>query len=164
MGITGESTERPRLRLAEPVLELRPYHARHVHPSSNGAGRGPVLYVSGSAENRILFSRMARRWKPLRLLMADSSQAGLRLTESRRLCLVVLDGPRLDGDVAEVVARFRTSARTRSVPILVLSDDTGPRARASSMWAGANAVVPLPFDVVEIERTMHHLLASVTIG
>lgn len=164
MGTTGKSTQRPGLRLAEPVLELRPYRSRHMHPSSNGAGRGPILYVSGSAENRVLFSRMARRWKPLRLLVADSTQAGLRLSEVRHLCLVVLDAARLDGDVADVVTRLRTTGRMATVPILVLSDDTSPRARARSMWAGANAVVPMPFNVVAIERTMHHLLASVTIG
>lgn len=164
MGVASNNKDRPGLRLVEAGPHLQPLHFRPLHPSSNGAGLGPILYVSGANENRILFTRMSRRWKPLRLLVVDGTQAGLGLSNARHFCLIVLNASLPDVDAVDLVIHLRKARKSLTVPIMVLSDDTSPQTRARFMWVGANAVVTMPFDAAEVERTVQHLLHSVPLA
>lgn len=119
-----------------------------------------MLYVSGPADSRVMFTRMARRWRPLKLLVADGGEAGLRLSQERRVRLVAVDAVLADVDAVDLVIRLRRAPRTASVPVLVIGHDPSPKEHARFMWVGANAYVTRPFDMVAVDRTVHHLLAS----
>ena len=160
----GEGVGRPALRLLEPPppdpddedgrLELA--RSMRSHPSSGR--RRLLLHVSGDQTARIVFSRIARRWEHLRLLVVDGARTGLTLAVQRRPDLIVVDSRLRDADGEETVARLRHELRPHDVPIVVLGDDPSPAARARFVWAGASAYVTKPLDIAEVDRTVGELL------
>jgi DNA-binding response OmpR family regulator len=128
-----------------------------AHPSATRRRR-LVLHVSGDQGNRILLSRIAKRWEGLRLLVVDGARAGLALAAARRPDLLVVDAHLHDAGGEETVARLRQELRPQDVPIIVLGDDPAPSARARFVWAGAGAYVTTPLDIAEIDRTVSELL------
>lgn len=139
-----------------------PPGARASHPS-HGARRRPVLYISDNDDDRILFTRLARRWATVKLLLAETGAAGLKLAIDRRPQMVILDAriPDVDGGAALVVA-LRRRVLPDHAPIVVVSVDGSPSARARFIWAGASAYVARPLDVAEVDRTVEMLLEVAT--
>jgi len=164
MGVHDRCDDRSDLQVAEPTRDVAAFRARGVHPAVTVPAGRPMLYISGIPQSRVLFTRIARRWRPLKLLVAESGEAGLRLVAERQLRLIVIDTVLPDTDAVDLVIRLRRAREATAVPILVLGPDPSPQARARFMWVGANAVVTMPFDVAEVERTVHHLLHSVALG
>ena len=170
-----DGSERPALRLLEPAPGLRPAgdagrvagdvpqpaaaltEAMRSHPAASGR-RGLLLHISGDHAGRILFSRIARRWEGVRLLVVDRARAGLDLAAERRPDLLVVDAHLPDAGGEETVARLRRELSPDDAPIVVLGDDPSPSARARFVWAGANAYMTKPLDIAEIDRTVGELL------
>lgn len=177
-GIDPPVAARSSLLATVPTMSLRPDHLRHPRsrpmsgalgmtrwlgdsePAWTRAAGGPMLYICGTVESRVMFTRMARRWRPLKLLVAESGELGLRLSQERRLRLVAVDAVLPDIDAVDLVIRLRRAQRTASVPVLVIGHATSPKEHARFIWVGANAYVTRPFDVAALDRTVHHLLAS----
>jgi PleD family two-component response regulator len=92
--------DRPHLRLLdqpEPVPRTRS-EAKATHPA-HGL-RQPLLFVSGDHDSRIVFTRIAKRWPGIKLLVATSGEEGLDMAVKRRPRMVVLDAclPDVDGE------------------------------------------------------------------
>jgi len=164
---------RPVLRLLESASGLGPAvgrdalpalsNAKRSHPATGARhGRGLLLHISGDHAARILFSRIARRWEGLRLLVVDSARAGLELAMERRPDLIVVDSRLPDATGEETVVRLRREVSPDEAPIVVLGDDPSPAERARFVWAGANAYVTKPIDIAEIDRTVGELLVVAT--
>jgi CheY-like chemotaxis protein len=164
MGLHDRSDEHPDVQVAEPTRAVAAFRSRPVHPAVTVPAGRPVLYISGIPQSRVLFTRIARRWRPVKLLVAEGGEAGLRLVEERQLRLIAIDAVLPDTDAVDLVIRLRRARKAAAVPILVLGPDPSPQARARFMWVGANAVVTMPFDVAEVERTVQHLLHSVPLA
>jgi len=130
-------------------------------PSTRAPGVGTrpvVLYVAGDHSSRVVFTRIARRWKQLRLVVADGARDGARIALVRRPRLVVMDGrlPDVPADLA--VSRLRQGPVPPDVPIVVLHDDDTPDARSRFVRAGASAYLTKPLNVASVDRTVGALL------
>jgi DNA-binding response OmpR family regulator len=116
--------------------------------------RGPALYISGDCESRIRFTRIARRWKGIRLLVVEGGRAGLQVAKDHRLRLVVLDDHLRDVDGADLVRQLRQEVLAIDTPVMVLAHDADPSDRARFIWAGASAYHAKPLNVAEIDQTV----------
>ena len=127
-----------------------------------GAGcsrrRGPVLYISDDPESRILFTRMARRWQTVRLLLSETGRGGLRLALVRRPDVIVLDDRLPDAAGADVLGQLRHLLTTVSTPVVVIGSTTAPAHRASLLGSGAAHYLTKPLHIAELERTVGTLL------
>jgi DNA-binding response OmpR family regulator len=84
--------------------------------------------------------------------------AGLARIRQDNFDLVVCDFvmPGLSGD--EVVQRVRADARTRYLPVVMLSAQVGARYICRAMEAGADDYITKPFDPVELHARIHAVL------
>ena len=112
--------------------------------------QGTVLYVEDNLANLRLVERVLGRRPGLTLLSAMQGSHGLELARSHRPGLVLLDLhlPDLRGD--ELLARLRRDARTRDIPVVVLSADATAGQIRQLLAAGARAYLTKPLDVTEL--------------
>jgi len=122
-----------------------------------------VLYIGGEPEGRIVFTRMARRWQSVKVLVAQTGRAGLQVAVDRRLGMVVMHAVLPDVDAADLVAALRVRAATPAAPVVVVAHDGTSRERARLLWAGANAYVSTPLNAAEIEAAVGMLLESAAV-
>jgi twitching motility two-component system response regulator PilH len=147
------------LRLLErPLSTARtPADARACHPSQRGR---PVLYVGGEVNDRLVFTRIARRWRGVELVVADSAEEGLDIALSPKPRMVVLDSLLTDVDADEFVVALRSGAPASTVPILVLGHDKAPLVQARFLWAGASAYIAKPLLTAEVDLAVGLLLET----
>jgi DNA-binding response OmpR family regulator len=152
--------ERPNLRLVEPSAGATSSSVRSKrwHPSSRTRDDGPVLYICGEPEGRIIVIRIARRWQSMRLVVADGWRLGLHLAAKRRPRMVVLDAHLPDVDCADLVKHLRQRVLPTHTPMIVLGHDLTPSERARFLWAGASAYHARPLNVAEIDNSVAMLL------
>ena len=143
----------------------RPLEARAPSRSDAKAtparGRGPLLFISGNREGRVLFARIAKRWDGVTLIFADSGEEGLDMARVRRPRIVVLDAQLSDCDGEKLVMALRERTMPPFAPIVVLAHDGAPSECARFIWAGASAFITKPLNVAEIDRTVGELLEVV---
>lgn len=149
--------DRPRLRLLDPPSASNT-RSRRWHPASRAHVDGPLLYICGDPEGRIVFTRIARRWESLRLVVADDGRTGLQVATKRRPRLVVLDDHLPDLDAAVLVKHLRRRVLSTESSVIVLAYDPDPRQRARFVWAGASAYFTKPLNVAEVDRSVATLL------
>lgn len=77
-------------------------------------------------------------------LFGTGSQAGRDLSEPPAVILLDLKLPKVDG--LEVLRRLRADARTRLIPVVVLSTSREQQDIATSYLLGANSYVRKPVD------------------
>jgi CheY-like chemotaxis protein len=150
----------PSLRLVDPIPPSThaTARARRRHPASKVRGDGNVLYICGDVDGRIVFTRIARRWESLRLVVADGGRTGLHVVRKCRPRLVVLDSRQPDVDGADLVEHLRARVLPGETPVIVLAHDDDPRERARFVWAGASAYHCKPLNVAALDRTVATLL------
>jgi DNA-binding response OmpR family regulator len=152
--------EPPDLRLLElpPVTTTSTRSSAKAYHPAQGLRRGPLLYISGDPEARILLTRVARGWGPVTLLLAEGGRAGLHMARDRRPRMILLDARLPDIDGAQLVSSLRARGVATSAPVLVLAHDASPGERARFAWAGASAYMMKPLDISEVDRTVELLL------
>jgi DNA-binding response OmpR family regulator len=92
-------------------------------------------------------------------LLGDATRAA-GVVDERQIDLVVLDVPgELTGSL-EPVRELRARPGTRSVAIVALSDSPEPSWRVAVLRAGADDVLPRPFDPQVLEIRVERLLGS----
>ena len=155
--------DRPRLRLLEPPAPSNA-QGRRWHPASRARAEGPLLYICGDPEGRIVFTRIARRWESLRLIVADDGRTGLHVATKRRPRLVVLDDQLPDLDAVALVTHLRRRVLSAESSVIVLAYDADPRQRARFVWAGASAYFTKPLNVADIDCSVATLLQVSDMG
>lgn len=86
------------------AFSLLPPHTSHLvavdstetatslpHVTERAPNYRSLLLISGDRDSRITFTRIAKRWRSARLLVADGGRTGLHMVLSRQPELVVLD-------------------------------------------------------------------------
>ncbi len=132
----------PAASLDDNRSEPSPATVAAVPPAPAEVHRRVVLVVDDSPTARALL-RGYLRDSQTEILEARDGQEGLQIVQSRHVDVAVVDQrmPHLTG--AEFVERVRASARTRALPVLVVTGDTELDA-ARLCRAGANAVLLKP--------------------
>ena len=70
--------------------------------------------------------------------------------------LIILDIILLDEDGREIAKRLKSNARTKHIPIIMIS--AHPNASVTSLKAGADTFLPKPFDIEDLLTAITTLL------
>ena len=106
-----------------------------------------VLYVEDDLVNFTLVERILEYRPGLRLAHAPSGEAGLRLAETHRPRMVLLDLNLPDMHGSEVLKRLQENPTTAAVPVVILSANATPSQIERLLTAGAKNYLTKPFDI-----------------
>ncbi len=124
------------------------------------ARRGTVLYVEDNLSNLQLIERLLARRAGIKLLSAMQGRLGLDLAREHRPGLILLDLNLPDVHGSEVLRRLREDARTRDIPVVVISADASPKQVERLRAAGARDYLTKPIDVRRFLAIVDEMLAT----
>lgn len=127
-----------------------PVRAQRAAPDVDSNVIGTVLYIEDNISNRRLMERVLARRPGVRLREAPQGQAGLDLARTDPPDLILLDLHLPDMHGEEVLRQLWEDARTRSIPVAVLSADATPAQTSRLVAAGATAYLTKPIDIGEL--------------
>jgi CheY-like chemotaxis protein len=118
-----------------------------------------VLFVD---DNRVVreLMKVYLSGKDVRILEATDGVEALAVVQQRAPDLIVADlrMPRLDG--LALCATLRANARTRAIPVLILTSNPTSDQAASCLRAGASEVLAKPIDPSTLFAAMSRALAG----
>jgi signal transduction histidine kinase len=117
-------------------------------PAAGSAARSTILLADDNADMRDYLRRLLERHYDV--VAVGDGQEALDAIGERVPDLVLTDVmmPRLDG--SGLLAAIRADARTRSVPVIMLSARAGEEARIEGLGAGADDYLVKPFSAREL--------------
>jgi adenylate cyclase len=143
----GESAATPTIDIVSTVLRtIRPLGETEIVADPN-AGASHILVVDDNASNRDLLARRLVR-EGYRVTAAESGPSALALMTAESFDLVLLDlvMPGMSG--FEVLCRLKAEARTRHIPIIMISALDELDSTVRCIEAGAEDYLPKPFNPV----------------
>ena len=127
-----------------------------------------ILLVEDNPDDQVLTLRALKQADPdievrvvhdgneaIRFLTGAGSHAGRDPCQLPRLVLLDLKLPKLDG--MEVLRRLRADARTRLLPVVVLTTSTEERDIAGCYLNGANGYIRKPVDFAQFSATLREV-------
>jgi two-component system response regulator len=127
-----------------------------------------ILLVEDNPDDEVLTLRALRKNKvvndifvardgmqALDFLFGEGPHAGRDLTEMPQVVLLDLNLPKLDG--LGVLRRIRADARTKRLPVVILTSSNEERDRMSGYDLGANSYVRKPVDFDQFVDAAVHL-------
>jgi signal transduction histidine kinase/CheY-like chemotaxis protein len=120
---------------------------------------GLVLYIEDNPANAEVLAAIVQRLDGVRLQVATSGRAGLRLARSERPDIVFLDLHLPDISGLEVLRHLRSDLATRTTPVVMISAD--PAAAANGRFAEAQAFLTKPLDVTRVISAIERALQPV---
>ncbi|MFZ5919379.1 MAG: response regulator [Chloroflexota bacterium] len=105
-----------------------------------------ILYIEDNYENRILVRRVLEV-EGYTVLEAADGLAGIRLADSEKPALILMDINLPEVDGYEVTARLRQNAALSHVPIVALTANVLKGDRERSLAAGCDGYIQKPIDV-----------------
>lgn len=145
---------------AEPAAALR---ARSVPPGrpprAPGVEAAPlrVVYIEDNLANLNLVESIFEDRPEIQLLPALQGRMGIELARQHQPDMVLLDLHLPDMPGVEVLRELQGDARTREIPVLVISADATPRQMERLRAAGARAYVTKPLDLDEFLRVFEEV-------
>jgi signal transduction histidine kinase/CheY-like chemotaxis protein len=128
-------------------------------PPDARPGTGAILYIEDNVLNidlvRRILGRHTDRW---RLDVAMLGRLGLDLASQHHYDLVLLDLNLPDLSGMEVLRRLREDARTRGLPVFIVSADATQTRIDEAMAAGADNYVTKPINVKEFIAAIEKVL------
>ena len=117
-----------------------------------------VLYIEDNPANFRLVERILKHRPGVRLLSALQGHLGLDLARMHHPDVIFLDIhlPDFRGD--EVLRYLQDDARTRDIPVIVLSADATPHQAERILAAGAKRYLAKPFHVNEFFEILDETL------
>lgn len=88
----------------------------------------------------------------LDFLLARGAHAERNAAETPRVVFLDLKLPKVDG--LEVLRAIRADARTRALPVVIVTSSAEERDRVATYGSGANSYVVKPIDFESFTRTM----------
>src|SRR2546425_3060643 len=118
----------------------------------------PLLVVEASPTMRQLIAFTLRRLQGCRILEAVDGVDALKKLTTDRVDLVITDinMPMMDG--LKLVSLIRGNARTKAMPIVIVTTEGADEDRKRGLALGANAYVPKPIQPSVLLKTVTSLL------
>jgi PAS domain S-box-containing protein len=147
-------------RSEAPAAGETPVRGRPGPAAADPGVTGTVLYIEDNVSNRRLMERVLARRPGVRLIAAAEGQTGLDLALAEQPDLILLDLhlPDMNGD--DVLRRLWEDARTRAIPVAVLSADATPAQARRMLAAGATAYLTKPIDISQVLQLLDERLAG----
>lgn len=116
------------------------------------------LIVEDSPTMRQLLVFSLRRLKECRIVEAVDGVDALKKLTSERIDLVITDinMPMMDG--LKLISLIRGNARTRSVPIIIVTTEGAEEDRKRGLALGANAYIAKPVQPSDLLKAVASLL------
>ena len=116
------------------------------------------LIVEDSPTMRQLLAFSLRRLKECRIIEAVDGVDALKKLTTERVDLVITDinMPMMDG--LKLISLIRGNARTKSVPIIIVTTEGAEEDRKRGLALGANAYIAKPIQPSELLKTVASLL------
>ena len=116
------------------------------------------LIVEDSPTMRQLLVFSLRRLKDCRIIEAVDGVDALRKLATERVDLVITDinMPMMDG--LKLISVIRGDARTKTLPIVIVTTEGAEEDRKRGLALGANAYIPKPVQPSELLKTIASLL------
>ena len=117
-----------------------------------------LLVVEDSPTMRQLLAFSLRRLKDCRIIEAVDGVDALKKLTTERVDLVITDinMPMMDG--LKLIAVIRGNARTKTLPIIIVTTEGAEEDRKRGMELGADAYIPKPIHPSELLKTVASLL------
>ena len=134
--------------------------AASCEPAAPASAERTILLIDDQNANVSLIERVLETRANLRLFTALDGRGGLALARKQPPDLILLDLhlPDMGGD--EVMRRLRLEARTRDVPVVVLSADATPAQIARLRQLGVRDYLTKPFRIRELLAAIDAVLAG----
>jgi len=104
-----------------------------------------ILVVDDDSDVRVFLARLLQRAGYTVLTAGDAAQALVK-ADQEPLDLIVTDITMPAGGGFGVLERLKMSAKTRSIPIVVLTGHDDPTIEVRALGAGVTRVLPKPCD------------------
>jgi two-component system chemotaxis response regulator CheY len=116
------------------------------------------LIVEDSPTMRQLLAFSLRRLKECRIIEAVDGVDALKKLTTERVDLVITDinMPMMDG--LKLISVIRGNARTRTIPIIIVTTEGAEEDRKRGLALGANAYIAKPIQPSELLKTVASLL------
>ena len=148
-----------------PPAEPEPARTKTLDRSAAAAGaaRGAftVLYIEDNLSSVELIQRLLGRTRETRLLSAMQGRLGLDLAREHRPDLILLDLNLPDIGGAEVMRLLQDDAKTRRIPVIVISADATSAQIRRLRDAGVRAYLTKPLDVKKFFGLVNDIRAEV---
>lgn len=148
------------------ALARTPAEAAAARAQAEVQGPSPakplVLVVDDSLTVRRITGRLLEREGYEVLLAKDGMEALEKLASEERLPLAILSDiemPRMDG--FELLRQIRADARTRHLPVVLITSRLAEKHQAHAMALGANAYLGKPYDEDELLRLLRRYREAV---
>jgi CheY-like chemotaxis protein/two-component sensor histidine kinase len=116
-------------------------------------GSYTVLCIEDNLSNMQLLEAIFEKRPEIKLLAAMQGSIGLDLARQHAPDLILLDLNLPDIQGQEVLAALQQSARTKDIPVIIISADATPRQIERLLSEGAKAYVTKPLDVSQFLAT-----------
>ena len=116
--------------------------------------RGTILYIEDNLSNLALIECLLEAQPGLELLSAQQGLLGVEMARARRPSLILLDLHLPDLPGWEVLAKLRGDARTRAIPVVIISADATAGQIERLRAAGAQDYLSKPIDVRELLQVL----------
>ena len=151
---------RARLTLPRALPSALPGESlRPVDPGELAQLSGRVLSVEDNPVNQLLVQAVFNRWPAVSLVHAADGASALALALQQTPDLVLLDMQLPDTDGLGWLARMRTHAALKAIPVVVLSANALPADVQQALDAGVQAYLTKPLDVPQFEAEVVRGLA-----
>ena len=115
-------------------------------PAKPGAVSHAILYIEDEKDNIALMEAVLRRRPQIELSVAVNGRDGVRAAIDEQPGLILLDNRLPDTTGGEVLRELTSTAVTASIPVVVLSSDSG-EVIDQLLANGAAEAVAKPFDI-----------------
>jgi CheY-like chemotaxis protein len=138
------------------------------HDATLGAARedltGTLLYVDDTPSNLLLIGRLLQRRPKVIFVTAGSGSDGIRVAQTHRPDLILLDFHLPDMDAEEVMRRLSADPTTRRIPVVILTADATRRSGDCVIAGQAVECLSKPIDMPRFVALIDKLLARPRAG
>jgi CheY-like chemotaxis protein len=127
-------------------------------------GAYSVLCIEDNPSNLRLMEAIFESRPEIRLLTALQGSIGLDMARQHAPDLILLDLNLPDIHGKEVLSRLQESARTKEIPVVIVSADATPKQVERLMAAGAKAYLTKPLNISQFLKTLDELLHPTSVA
>ena len=120
--------------------------------------KGTILYVEDNVDNRILVRRILLS-EDYELIEAVNAMDALRVLESTKPDLILMDINMPDMDGYTLTSRIKTTPGFERVPILALTANVMRGDKEKTLEAGCDGYIQKPLDIDQLVREVERFLA-----
>ncbi len=145
-----------------PVLKAEvdpPAKERRTRPRVNAPRGTRILIVDDSRTVRLSLQNMLAQ-NDYRLTEAETAKDGLGIAEDQRPHLIFLDIILPDMSGFRALRKIRSSAKSRDIPVIMISGNSGAAERFFLQRVGADDFIQKPFGRFEVFSALERLIRA----